>query len=847
VEVTSHPGFTAADVEYRAGIAASDLGQMSQAAAHFQAAITSLSEFADDDLSSAGEISVGSRRGWLLARVLLSSALPEFELGDVVHGLDALDRAKQVANQVRAADLAVLIDCQRGVLLLRSGRPMDALPHLNSAVGALGDARTVEQVKILMNRGDAHHLLGHLSAARNDFRRALDIARAEGLVDLAFESTHNLGFMDYLAGDLPQALATMPGLEQAPSDYARGVVGLDRAKVLISAGLFNEAESTLTQAAQALARTDLAQLLADVELQRAEVALRAGRRNLARELAISAGARTRTRGNDRTAALADLALLKVDRLEAGDVGGLVEHADRTAVLLASHQLRDESRLARLIAIEGSQSTPTPRSTAGLSAQRGEGIDVRLQLRLLRSRVAVAEDRGGAAVRECRRGLDELANYQARFGSIDMQASASAYGTDLAVLAISEELRNGRPTAVFSWLERARAISGRIPAVQPPEDEETARLLGQLRWVVHQLEEHLDTTGATPDQLRRQRAHLEQRIRSRSWTLQGPRAVNAVPRTSRIRAGLGDATLLTIFWLGAELYGLTLTQRQARVQRLTTVRAAEELLRRTNADADALAVGTLPESLRAVVGASLRQSHGRLDEVLLRPLRLPDGPVVLLPPARLAGLPWGQLPTLAGRPVTVAPTASVWLAAQQRTAPGRTGMVAVAGPGLARADQEVAGVVGHWPGGVTLTGQQATGEAVLAAIDGVRLVHVAAHGRHQQESPLFSSIRLADGPVVGYDLDRVPRPPQHVVLSACDLGQATVRPGDEALGLTRALLHSGTATVVAGVAKVSDHGAAELMVDYHRRLAAGSAPAYALADALAAADEPQPFVCFGAGW
>ena len=87
----------------------------------------------------------------------------------------------------------------------------------------------------------------------------------------------------------------------------------------------------------------------------------------------------------------------------------------------------------------------------------------------------------------------------------------------------------------------------------------------------------------------------------------------------------------------------------------------------------------------------------------------------------------------------------------------------------------------------------------------------------------------------------------MVLSACELGQATVRPGDEALGLTRALLHSGTSTIISGVAKVSDEGAADLMVDYHRRLAAGAAPAYALADALQATTEPVPFGCFGAGW
>ena len=175
------------------------------------------------------------------------------------------------------------------------------------------------------------------------------------------------------------------------------------------------------------------------------------------------------------------------------------------------------------------------------------------------------------------------------------------------------------------------------------------------------------------------------------------------------------------------------------------------------------------------------------------------------------------------------------------------VVAVAGPGLERAYDEVLDVARAWPSPVLLTEGAATGDAVLAAVDGADLVHVAAHGHHQRDSPLFSSIKLFDGPLVGYDLDRLRRPPKQVVLSACDLGQATVRPGDEALGLTRALLHSGTSTVISGVAKVSDRGAADLMVDYHRRLATGSPPAYALADSLAATDEPLPFVCFGAGW
>ena len=43
-----------------------------------------------------------------------------------------------------------------------------------------------------------------------------------------------------------------------------------------------------------------------------------------------------------------------------------------------------------------------------------------------------------------------------------------------------------------------------------------------------------------------------------------------------------------------------------------------------------------------------------------------------------------------------------------------------------------------------------------AVDEADLVHVAAHGTHQQESPLFSSLRMHDGPLTVYDFERLDR-------------------------------------------------------------------------------------------
>jgi CHAT domain-containing protein len=125
------------------------------------------------------------------------------------------------------------------------------------------------------------------------------------------------------------------------------------------------------------------------------------------------------------------------------------------------------------------------------------------------------------------------------------------------------------------------------------------------------------------------------------------------------------------------------------------------------------------------------------------------------------------------------------------------------------------------------------------------VHLAAHGHHERGNVLFARVDLADGPLMAYDLQRLKKPPRCVILSACEVGRADVRSGDEHLGFTAALLHAGTATVISSGAQVADDSAASLMTALHTAVAAGTAPALALAGA-AGQDRFSPFVCFGAG-
>jgi hypothetical protein len=80
--------------------------------------------------------------------------------------------------------------------------------------------------------------------------------------------------------------------------------------------------------------------------------------------------------------------------------------------------------------------------------------------------------------------------------------------------------------------------------------------------------------------------------------------------------------------------------------------------------------------------------------------------------------------------------------------------------------------------------------------------------------------------------------------------ATVRPGDEGLGLTNVLLQLGTDSVLAGIARVRDDVAAEVMHRVHHGIASGMDSAGALAAAQADcvdAGVPVPFLCFGSAW
>jgi hypothetical protein len=339
--------------------------------------------------------------------------------------------------------------------------------------------------------------------------------------------------------------------------------------------------------------------------------------------------------------------------------------------------------------------------------------------------------------------------------------------------------------------------------------------------------------------------LERRVRERSRHRPGAGAAVSRPVTiAELSGTLDDAALVEYVHDRGRLSALVVVEGSAV---LVPLGPADDLPGLRDRLVFALARMATGRGETSALRRLLVDAADRLHRILLAPLgrHVHDQPLVVVPSGPVQSLPWGALPACRGREVTVAPSATVWHAGSQaRPASGR--VVAVAGPGLDGARAEVEAVAELYRT-EPVVGSAAAVAPVLRLLGGADVAHVAAHGRLHPEHPLLSSLLLADGPLTGYDLERLDPVPGLTVLAGCDTGTHTVHAGDELLGLTVALLARGAQQVVASVVPVGDAETAPFMTAMHRELIAGRTAAAALARAHELqADNPVAagFVCVG---
>jgi CHAT domain-containing protein len=794
----------------------------------------------------------------LAARLLMLLAIWECEQGRTEYGLTLLDRAE---NLVAAEDRGVLLG-HRGLLCLRTGRAGDALRMFDDAIVLLAanPAETVNLAGALLNRGFEYLNVGDVRRARPDLEWCQRVATDAGDEIIAAKALHNLGCCDLLAGDIPAALKLFGAAADAYRLHVPGflpVLATDRARALLAAGLVGDAAIELDSAMAAFRQQRLDQDLAEAELARSQAALAAGQLAAARRWAKAAEQRFHRRGNAAWACLAALARLSARSMSPGPRLPIAAHALVLAQRLRSCGLSDEADLAELLAARALIAAgDTGEARRRITAVRGHGPAVRLDIsllrRLARAELAELEGQSGKALAELRAGLAMVQDRRGRLGSLDLQTGTAALGADLAAAGLRLALDRGAAPLAFAWLERSRAQAFRVRPVRPPTDPQVAAVLAELRQLAYLIRTG-ELNGTREPATIARHAKLQRQIREYSWQASGLGGGIAQASLSEVAAALQETgqSLVSLLAQHGRILAVVVRRGSARLAWLGDFDAAAEAASRLSADLDTLAGRRLPARLEAVVRESIRHQTQTLADEIITPLRssLGDDSLVIVPTGTLASIPWSVLPDLRGRPITVCPSASVWLAARHRglTPAGLAGgqPLLVAGPDLEQAAREVTQIATFYPGCRPLLADKASVSATLRALSGVPLAHLAAHGHHDRENVLFSRLDLADGPLMAYDIQQLAAAPRHIVLSSCDVGRTVVRPGDEILGFTAALLYIGAATVISSVTRVADDATVGVMTAYHRLLTAGAPPAAALAEA-ARTEQFSPFVCFGSG-
>jgi tetratricopeptide (TPR) repeat protein len=782
--------------------------------------------------------------------------------GSTTAALDQLNDVHETTTGVARVRSRV----HQALLLQRTGRIDEALARYRLAIPALRRlGLALDEAQALCNRAVLHTYRGDFAAAEADLHRAEALAPAAGDGFATAKVHHNLGFVAACRGNVPEALARYDqaqqefdqlGLSQAP-------VLSDRAETLLSVGLTGEGLEAATRAATELEQRGGSALdLAEARLMQARAFLLAGETRDAAASARKARTAFLLQGRSGWCALADYVITQavlVRRLTPvatlDDIAGRLTIAGWVVPAL-------ELRLAwALRAMSRARTGDAEAATAQLrlmsrSRRRGPA-QVRALAWHAEALLRLADGNRKGCQSALRAGLQVLDERQAILGATDLRVHAASRGEEIATLGCWIAIEDGHPGRVLEWAERWRAGALHLEPVRPPPDGSLEKLLEQLRHVTMAMNRAALDGEPTEGFLRRQAA-LEDAIRDRARHASGGRfgKTAAPPTAAALRGLLHGRVLVEYVVLRGRLHAVTVTPQRVRLFHLGALRTITGEIDSLRFSYARLAQGRGSAATREVFVGAADHAANLLDRRLFGPLRheLGDRPLVVVPTGRLHHLPWSALPTCAARPLSVAPSAALWAAAAGVTSPNRSGRVVLAaGPGMQHAEPEIAELAAIYPDAITLVGPDATAHEVVRALDGARIAHLAAHGTFRSDNPLFSSLHLADGPLTVFTLEQLKAPPRLLVLSACESGLSDVRPGDELLGLSAAMLSLGTTNLMASVVTVSDVSTAALMVEVHRRLLAGDSPPEALcrarqhldATGVASLHTTAGFVCFGA--
>jgi len=444
---------------------------------------------------------------------------------------------------------------------------------------------------------------------------------------------------------------------------------------------------------------------------------------------------------------------------------------------------------------------------------------------------------------------------------------------LVSLCLTLEPTAGQLEAAFGYIEKAKSrslsdlIAFRAGSLAP-------RVAGEATEAVHRLRQELNWhyRQSELEEVRREKRsarHIEgSRQRVRALERQLSRSLDDLRQTDEefsalqsgasvsleeIRSSLAsDTMLLEYYQARGQTYVCVVGRDQLDVVPLGPIAHVRSLLRllqfqlakfRLGPDY----VGAFAGQLQAATEMHLRGLHA----ALIAPIRdrLRAAHLVVVPHDVLHFLPFhalfdGERFLMDEFTLSYAPSASVYQLCRTKQA-GSNGGALIMGvpdsltPYIADEVQAVASVL---PDPRVFLGAEATARQLHRYGIESRFVHIATHGMFRRDNPMFSSIRLGDGPLSVYDLYELRLSAELVTLSGCGTGLSVVVGGDEQLGLVRGLLYAGARGVLLTLWDAYDSSTADFMKAFYGHLQSGWSKARAAQEGMREIRErrPHPF-------
>lgn len=695
----------------------------------------------------------------------------------------AFDRAEHLLSAMPLAHAVVIGN--RADLFAREGRFGDALREFGRASQMMANMAPGHHARLLLEEAETLALLGATGEALEAADAALKTASSKGLkAEMArgmLVRARALMASDRIADARPAAARALALSEEIGDARGMRTAALVASEIALREGQAAESAALAAKALRDASPLDSASAL--IRSARAELALG----NSERALATAQNARAGARALGVKPVEIDAALVEADSERAR--GGI----DRSiAALTHAMDLAEELR--------GSLAADRLRSAFASSRLR---VYEDLALDLLSRADAASLEQAFLAVERARSRV----LLDAVLRSIDRTASSTTDSSSRATRDQITRLR-ARLAALHSSVARNAGEAGERRGMSPAMLEEIAGAESELELLI------------TRDQSTRGVASLFAQPLS---------AKEVLARLER------DDAMVAYFIAGDELLAFVAVHGEIRPVRCI---------------AQASEIGPLVDKLNYQLRAGVRTADSRsarairilgrtLHDILVAPVldAVPEVSesrrLVIVPFGPLHSVPFsalfdGERHLIERFEIQTAPSASIACGGTRprRETTAKPLVVAVADEHAPLIDCEGSTLADAATMDL-VSGNEATIDAVRAAVRGRAVLHFACHGRFIGALPSASGIRLADGWMPVRDIVELELDADVVFLAACETGRHSVDAGDELAGISRAFLAAGARCLVAGLWSVRDQAALEVSTLFHQQFASGARPSAAL--------------------